>query len=90
MVESDNQIELERKMPASASYTNLGLGLSNKSEFEMKNYEKLLPPKPQYGSFTAQSARPTLQRPDQIREYETEKQVMSKKIMESMQGRFRK
>ena len=88
MIESDNQIELERKMPVSASYTNVGLGLSNKSEFEMKNYEKLLPPKPQYGSFTAQSAKPTLQRPDQIKEYETEKQVMSKKIMESMQGRF--
>jgi hypothetical protein len=88
MISPDNDIELQRKLPNSSGHTNLGIGLSNKSEFEMKNYEKLLPPKPQYGGFMSRSAQPTLNRPDQIREYETEKQVMSKKIMDTMQGRF--
>jgi hypothetical protein len=85
-----DEIELEPKMPAvSASTNHVSDRLSTNDEFKYKTV--VLPPKPQYGGFIALPVQPTMSRVNnQPDEYETEKAIMSRKVMETMQGRFKK
>jgi len=85
-----DELELDLKMPSASATTNrVSDTLSKNDEFKYKTV--LLPPKPQYGSFMSLPAQPTMSRVNnQPDEYETEKAVMNRKVMETMQGRFKK
>ena len=84
----ENTIELDRNLPAAEGFTNIGRsGYSNENSSASKDYNRL-PQKPQYGGFAIPPSKPELYHDNNVREYESERAIMSRKVNESMQGRF--
>lgn len=85
-----DELELDLKMPSvSASTNRVSDRLSNNEEFKYKTI--VLPPKPQYGGFMSLPANPNFERINTApQDYETDKMIMSKKVMDTFQGRFQK
>ena len=85
-----DELELDLKMPSvSASTNRVSDRLSNNEEFKYKTV--VLPPKPQYCGFMSLPANPNFERINTApQDYETDKMIMSKKVMDTFQGRFQK